>query len=118
MKTIRIGTRGSPLALIQAELLAGKIKERFPTSPVETVSIKTEGDRLAEAPLSQIGGKGIFIKEIEEALLARRVDLAIHSLKDLQLSSCQLTSLPDRYDVPFYFKIVIRFNCLLIDISV
>lgn len=84
-ETIRIGTRGSPLALAQAHevrrrLMAahGLKEERF---RIEV--IKTTGDAVQDRPLSEIGGKGLFTKEIEEALLANRVDLAVHSMKDM-----------------------------------
>ncbi|MGQ0644829.1 MAG: hydroxymethylbilane synthase [Elusimicrobiota bacterium] len=82
-KTLRLGTRGSALALAQAGAVRAKITALDPESAVELVVIKTTGDALSETPLSVLGGKGIFIKEIEEALLDGRVDLAVHSLKDL-----------------------------------
>jgi hydroxymethylbilane synthase len=80
---IRIGTRGSPLALAQARWVAAEITGRHPACRVDLVIIKTTGDKITDVPLARIGGKGLFIKEIEEALLARRVDLAVHSLKDM-----------------------------------
>lgn len=80
---IRLGTRGSPLALAQARWVQKQLIARHPGSPVELVIIKTTGDTIRDVPLAQVGGKGLFIKEIEEALLAGRVDLAVHSLKDL-----------------------------------
>lgn len=83
--TLRIGTRGSQLALWQARDVARRIADAG-GPPCEIVVIKTSGDRLAEAPLSQLGGKGLFIKEIEEALLAGRIDLAVHSSKDLPVT--------------------------------
>ena len=81
MKTIRIGTRGSQLALWQANTVAALLRARGVTT--EIVTIKTAGDRLQEAPLSEVGGKRLFVKEIEEALLDGDVDLAVHSAKDL-----------------------------------
>src|SRR6201994_884046 len=84
-RQLKIGTRGSPLALVQAtmtrELLirSGLIAE----DAIETVIIKTSGDRIQDRSLADIGGKGLFTKEIEEALSDGRVDLAVHSLKDL-----------------------------------
>ena len=80
--TLRIGTRGSELALYQANAVAAQLRA---TSGVdcEIVTIKTSGDRLAEATLTQIGGKRLFVKEIEDALLAGEVDLAVHSSKDM-----------------------------------
>lgn len=80
--TFRIGTRGSPLALYQANTVAALLRDRVGAES-EIVVIKTSGDRLGEAPLSEIGGKRLFVKEIEDALLAGEVDLAVHSSKDM-----------------------------------
>jgi hydroxymethylbilane synthase len=80
--TLRIGTRGSQLALYQANTVAALLRERAATE-TDIVVIKTSGDRLAEATLSEIGGKRLFVKEIEDALLAGDVDLAVHSSKDM-----------------------------------
>jgi hydroxymethylbilane synthase len=80
---LRIGSRGSALARWQAEHTAALLRERHPGLAVEIIIIVTTGDRILDAPLSRIGGKGLFTKEIEEALLDGRVDLAVHSLKDL-----------------------------------
>jgi hydroxymethylbilane synthase len=79
---IRIGTRGSQLALWQAETVAAKISQAGGPS-CTIVVIKTSGDRLQEAPLSEVGGKRLFVKEIEDALLRHEVDLAVHSSKDM-----------------------------------
>src|SRR5262245_5077685 len=79
---LRIGTRGSPLALWQANAVAARIAERG-GPPCRLVVIKTSGDRLQDAPLSEIGGKRLFVKEIEDALLRGDVDLAVHSSKDM-----------------------------------
>ncbi|MGH6933199.1 MAG: hydroxymethylbilane synthase [Dongiaceae bacterium] len=87
-RPLRIGTRGSPLALAQtAELrrrLAAAHPHLAPAGAIETVVIKTTGDRVQDRRLMEIGGKGLFTKEIENALLAGRIDCAIHSLKDMQ----------------------------------
>lgn len=80
---IRLGTRGSPLALRQAALVADRIRGQAPDRAVEIVPMKTSGDRLAQVSLGEFGGKGLFVKELEEALLAGRVDIAVHSLKDM-----------------------------------
>jgi hydroxymethylbilane synthase len=80
--TLRIGTRGSQLALFQANTVAALLQEHAATE-TQIIVIKTSGDRLAEAPLSQIGGKRLFVKEIEDALLSGDVDLAVHSSKDM-----------------------------------
>jgi len=80
--TLRLGTRGSQLALFQANAVAALLKARAQVD-AEVVIIKTTGDQLAEAKLSQIGGKRLFVKEIEDALLEGEVDLAVHSSKDM-----------------------------------
>lgn len=80
---VRLGTRGSPLALCQAGLVAESLRRQWPGLEVVLFPIKTSGDKFLDVALSQIGGKGLFVKEIEEALLDKRIDLAVHSLKDL-----------------------------------
>lgn len=81
--TVRIGTRGSQLALYQAELTKTNLLEKFPDIHVEVVAIQTKGDKILDVALSKIGDKGLFTKEIENALLDNKVDIAVHSLKDL-----------------------------------
>jgi hydroxymethylbilane synthase len=81
MTRLRIGTRGSPLALTQAGAILTALRARG--ADAELVPIRTEGDRLSQVSLAGLGGKGLFVREIEEALLRERVDLAVHSLKDL-----------------------------------
>jgi hydroxymethylbilane synthase len=83
MKPVRIGTRGSKLALWQAQHVAERLRPLAGPRSVELVLIETEGDRVRDRALSQIGGDGVFTKEIQSALLDRRVDVAVHSLKDL-----------------------------------
>ncbi|MBI2940745.1 MAG: hydroxymethylbilane synthase [Chloroflexi bacterium] len=78
-----MGTRGSALALAQTRLVIERLAERFPSTAVEICPIHTRGDHLASVSLSVIGGQGVFVKEIEQALLAGRIDFAVHSLKDL-----------------------------------
>jgi hydroxymethylbilane synthase len=98
---IKLGTRGSALALAQARWVAAQISDRYPDQQVELVIIKTTGDKLHDIPLAQVGGKGLFIKEIEEALLAGEVDLAVHSLKDMPAQIPQglmLGAVPQRED--------------------
>jgi hydroxymethylbilane synthase len=84
---IRLGTRGSPLALAQTKIVRKLLIDAWPDlanpGALETVVIKTTGDRIQDRPLSQIGGKGLFTKELEEALLQKRIDVAIHSVKDM-----------------------------------
>ena len=78
---LRLGTRESRLALVQSHLVAAPLSARG--VEVELVPITTTGDRLAQVALSDFGGKAMFVKEIEEALLAGRIDIAVHSLKDM-----------------------------------
>jgi len=80
---LRIGTRGSQLALWQARFIKSEINSLFPDIQIKIEVIKTEGDKLVNSPLSEIGGKGVFVKDIEEALLNNTIDLAVHSLKDM-----------------------------------
>src|SRR5687768_4773142 len=82
MSRLKLGTRGSQLALYQARAVAALLLERAAVM-CDIVVIKTSGDQLAEAPLSEIGGKRLFVKEIEEALAAGDIDLAVHSSKDM-----------------------------------
>lgn len=82
-KTIKIGTRGSKLALYQANRLKNELSGQFPDTQFEIIVIKTKGDKILDVALSKIGDKGLFTKEIENALLAGTIDMAVHSLKDL-----------------------------------
>ncbi len=82
-QTVRIGTRGSQLALWQSEWVKAALLEQHPALCVDLVVIKTKGDKILDVPLADLGGKGLFVKEIEQALLDRRVDLAVHSMKDM-----------------------------------
>lgn len=81
--SIAIGTRGSKLALWQAEWIQSELKILHPDLKIELVKIKTTGDKILDVPLAQVGGKGLFVKEIEEALLRHEVDIAVHSMKDV-----------------------------------
>ena len=84
---VRIGTRGSPLARAQTELACRALREADPglaePGALEIVVIRTTGDRTVDRPLAELGGKGLFCKELEAALLEHRIDLAVHSMKDL-----------------------------------
>lgn len=82
-QTLRIGTRGSQLALTQSRWVQAALQRHHPDLTVELVTIKTTGDRFVDTPLSTIGGKGVFVKEIEEALTDGRIDCAVHSMKDV-----------------------------------
>jgi hydroxymethylbilane synthase len=83
MAVLRIATRKSPLALWQAEHVGEQLRKIHPGLDVELVPMSTQGDRLLDAPLAKVGGKGLFIKELEHALLAGGADIAVHSLKDV-----------------------------------
>jgi len=80
---IRIGTRKSKLALWQANYIASQLKKHYPDIQVELVKIVTKGDKILDVPLAKVGGKGLFVKEIEEAMLRNEIDIAVHSLKDV-----------------------------------
>ncbi len=82
-KPVVIGTRGSKLALWQAEWVRSALARRFQGVAFELEVIKTQGDKILDVPLAKVGGKGLFVKEIEEALLQGRADLAVHSMKDM-----------------------------------
>ena len=88
---IKIGTRGSKLALWQADYVAGRLKENGIST--EIVIIKTTGDKIKDKPLYTFGGKGLFIKEIEEALIDKRVDIAVHSMKDVPAALAEGTKI-------------------------
>ena len=85
MKKIVIATRGSQLALWQAEHVSATLRARHPGLDVELLRIKTKGDIILDVPLAKVGGKGLFVKEIEEALLNGQADLAVHSMKDVPM---------------------------------
>ncbi len=98
MRTIRIGTRGSALALAQTESVRQALQTAVPQIETEVVTIRTTGDILADAPLDAIGGKGVFVKDIERRLLQDRIDMAVHSLKDMQ------AALPEGLVIGAYLK--------------
>ena len=83
---VRIGTRKSKLAIAQTEMVINEIKRKFPDAHTEIVYITTSGDKILDKPLTEIGGKGIFVSEIESALLDGSIDIAVHSAKDLPIS--------------------------------
>jgi len=80
---IFIGTRGSKLALYQSEWVKSELQKLHPGLEIQLIKIKTTGDKILDVPLAKIGGKGLFVKEIEEALLKGKVDIAVHSMKDV-----------------------------------
>src|SRR5438067_9780758 len=100
MRTLRIGTRASKLALRQTTIVTGALNRAHPEINLEPREIKTEGDRTS-APLSEIGGLGVFTKAIEDALRAGEIDIAVHSLKDLPTdlaTGLMLAAIPRRED--------------------
>lgn len=82
-KTLRIGTRASQLALWQANWVKSELEKKYPGLEVTLTKIKTQGDKILDVPLAMVGGKGLFVKEIEEAMLRGEIDIAVHSMKDV-----------------------------------
>ncbi|WAR44675.1 hydroxymethylbilane synthase [Methylomonas rapida] len=82
-KIIRIATRQSPLALWQAEHVAARLQQAFPGLKTELVKMVTRGDKMLDAPLAKVGGKGLFVKELEQGMLEGTADIAVHSMKDV-----------------------------------
>lgn len=100
-RRLRIGTRGSALAVWQAEWVKSQLLAAHKKLTVELVTIKTTGDKILDVPLAKVGGKGLFVKEIEEALLEGRTDLAVHSVKDMPAelpAGLHLAAMPVRED--------------------
>lgn len=82
---VRIATRKSPLALWQAEEVARQLKQRNPQLEIELVKIMSKGDKFLDAPLAKVGGKGLFVKELEQSMLDGEADIAVHSMKDVPM---------------------------------
>jgi hydroxymethylbilane synthase len=105
LQELRIGTRGSQLALYQANWVKERLVEAHPHLKVTMIKIKTTGDKIQDAPLAKMGGKGLFVKEIEEALIQKKIDLGVHSVKDVPtelpqgLHLCVITKREDPRDV-------------------
>src|SRR5437867_1428586 len=105
-RTLVIGSRGSDLALWQAKYIQARLKEIYPELSSRIEIIHTKGDKILDSPLSQIGGKGLFTKEIEHALLTKEVDIAVHSLKDLPTEmevGLTIAAIPKRANVEDVF---------------
>lgn len=99
MKKMVIATRGSALALWQAEHVRSLLKQQYPDMDVDLLILKTKGDVILDVPLAKVGGKGLFVKEIEEALLSGQADLAVHSMKDVPMvlpEGLTLGAVPER----------------------
>lgn len=100
-KRIRIATRKSPLALWQAEFVKASLEQHHPGINVELIGLTTQGDKLLDTPLAKVGGKGLFVKELEVALLESRADIAVHSMKDVPMAfppGLALTTICERED--------------------
>ncbi|MCB1868656.1 MAG: hydroxymethylbilane synthase [Gammaproteobacteria bacterium] len=82
-QTIRIATRKSPLAMWQAEHVSSLLRKEHPGLQVELIGMSTQGDKILDTPLAKIGGKGLFVKELEQGMLSNRADIAVHSMKDV-----------------------------------
>ncbi|VAX07541.1 Porphobilinogen deaminase [hydrothermal vent metagenome] len=95
---VRIATRKSPLAMWQAEHVAAELKRAHPGLAVELVGMSTKGDRILDAPLAKIGGKGLFVKELEQGMLEGTADIAVHSMKDVPVE------LPEGLHLPFILE--------------
>ncbi|MBL7250714.1 hydroxymethylbilane synthase [Alloalcanivorax marinus] len=91
---LRIATRSSPLAVWQAEYVQKRLEALHPGLRVELVRIKTQGDKILDTPLAKIGGKGLFVKELEEAMMDGRADIAVHSMKDVPMELPEGMALP------------------------
>lgn len=85
-KVLRIATRQSPLALWQAEYVAERLKQAHPALEIKLVKMVSQGDRILDTPLAKIGGKGLFVKELEEGMLRGDADIAVHSMKDVPMA--------------------------------
>lgn len=114
---IRIGTRASQLALAQTQWVIDRISAHYPNITVDLVKIKTKGDKVIDKPLGHIGGKGLFVKEIEEALQRKQIDVAVHSLKDVPAElpdNLYIGVIPEREDP--YDVLISRDNIALKDL--
>ncbi|MCW5199399.1 hydroxymethylbilane synthase [Desulfobulbus sp. F1] len=113
-KLIRIGTRASLLAVTQSTWVKNQIERQHPGTTVELVKIITKGDKILDVPLAKVGGKGLFVKEIEDALLDGRVDLAVHSMKDVPAelpAGLHVAIVPER-EIPFDAFISVKYKSL------
>ena len=100
-KKLIVGTRSSQLALLQADFVIGELRKRYPDLTIEKRLMTTKGDKILNAPLAKIGGKGLFTKELETAMLAGEIDIAVHSLKDMPVmvpEGLVITAVTERAD--------------------
>jgi len=101
IETLKIATRSSPLALWQAEEVSRQLKQHYPDLDIQLVTMKTKGDKILDAPLAKVGGKGLFVKELEAGILAGDADIAVHSMKDVPVEfpeGLELTLIMQRED--------------------
>jgi hydroxymethylbilane synthase len=103
--TLRLGTRGSPLALAQSRAVAADLQSHYPDLKIETVVIQTTGDQMPDQSLADAGGKGLFVKELEQAIIAKQIDFAVHSYKDVPTTqplvlqeNLRIAATPKRHD--------------------
>ena len=94
VESVVIASRESLLAMWQAEHVQSRLRERYPGIAVSILGMTTEGDRILDVSLSKIGGKGLFVKELEQAMIDRRADIAVHSMKDVPMM------LPEGFALP------------------
>ncbi|MCX4187983.1 hydroxymethylbilane synthase [Methylophaga sp. OBS4] len=94
IKTVRIATRNSPLAIWQAEFIKAQLMALYPDLEVELIGMKTQGDIILDTPLAKVGGKGLFVKELEQGMLEGRADIAVHSMKDVPVEFPEGLHLP------------------------
>lgn len=106
-KTLKIGTRSSQLALWQAEFIKAELEHLYPECSITLVTMSTKGDRILDKPLAEIGGKGLFTEELEQAMLTGAIDLAVHSLKDMP------TALPEKLVIAAITKREVPFDALV-----
>ena len=104
-EVLRIATRSSPLAIWQAEYVQQRLESLHEGLSVELVRIKTQGDKILDTPLAKIGGKGLFVKELEEAIMDGRADIAVHSMKDVPME------LPEGFALPMPSSPIITTAC-------
>jgi len=114
MKKLIIATRSSQLAVWQADFIKNEINKKFPDVTIELTKIKTKGDKILDTPLAKIGGKGLFVKEVENALYEKEADIAVHSMKDVPSEmpeGMELFVLPKR-ETPYDAFLSINYNSI------
>lgn len=117
LTTLNIATRQSPLALWQAEHIRDRLLALYPNLTINLLKIVTKGDKILDTPLAKIGGKGLFVKELEQAMYDKQADIAVHSLKDVPMQlpeglmlECTVNALPQRMRLSLTL-IIILMSC-------